>query len=78
MTRAEAALMAAKIGCAVAAGVTKETTILVVGNQDARKLAGHEKSSKHRKAENLIQKGQAIKIITEKDFGDLVRLSIAA
>lgn len=43
ITRSEAAELAAKIGCAIAAGVTKESTILVVGNQDARKLAGHEK-----------------------------------
>ena len=57
-----------------AAGVTKETTILVVGNQDARKLAGREKTFKHRKAEDLIGKGQAIKILTEKDFENLVRL----
>jgi DNA polymerase-3 subunit epsilon len=78
ITRAEAAALAAKVGCAVAAGVTKETTILVVGNQDARKLAGHEKSSKHRKAEDLIRKGQAIKILTEQDFENLVRLAMAA
>lgn len=78
MTRSEAAELAAKVGCAVAAGVTKETTILVVGNQDARRLAGHEKSSKHRKVEDLIRKGQAIKILTERDFGSLVRLAMAA
>jgi len=58
--------MAARVGCTVADGVTKKTTILVVGNQDARRLAGHEKSSKHRKAEALIQEGQAVRILTEK------------
>jgi DNA polymerase-3 subunit epsilon len=75
ITRAEAAALAAKVGCAVAAGVTKDTTILVVGNQDARKLAGHEKSAKHRKAEDLIRKGATIKILTEKDFANMARLS---
>jgi DNA polymerase-3 subunit epsilon len=70
--RGEAADMAAKIGCAVADGVTKKTTILVVGDQDVRKLAGQEKSSKHRKAEDLIKKGQTIRIVRETDFRELV------
>lgn len=72
--RREAADMAAKIGCTVADGVTKNTTILVVGDQDVKKLAGHEKSSKHRKAELLIQKGQALRIIRESDFRELLNM----
>jgi DNA polymerase-3 subunit epsilon len=75
ITRAEAAALAARVGCTVAENVTKDTTILVVGNQDARKLAGHDKSSKHRKAEDLIRKGSAMRILTEKDFERLARLS---
>jgi DNA polymerase-3 subunit epsilon len=75
MTRAEAAGLAARAGCTVTEGVTKRTTILVVGNQDAAKLAGHDKSSKHRKAEDLIRKGSPIKILTERDFEMLVGLS---
>src|ERR1035441_5539349 len=75
ITRAEAAALAAKVGCTVAAGVTKHTTILVVGNQDARKLAGHDKSSKHRKAEDLIRNGAPIRILTEQDFERLAGLS---
>lgn len=75
MTRSEAAGMAAAAGCTVEEGVTRRTTILVVGDQDVMKLAGYEKSSKHRKAEDLILKGQAIEILTEKDFGKQVRLS---
>jgi DNA polymerase-3 subunit epsilon len=70
--RGQASDMAAKIGCVVAAGVTKETTILVVGDQDIRKLAGHDKSSKHRKAEKLICEGQSICILRESDFEKLV------
>lgn len=72
--RREAADMAARIGCTVADGVTKNTTILVVGDQDVKKLAGHEKSSKHRKAKILIQKGQALRILRESDFRELVKL----
>ena len=73
--RAMAAEMAAKIGCAVAAGVNKKTTILVVGDQDVKKLAGHEKSSKHRKAEKLRAEGCAIRILRESDFKEVVSLA---
>jgi DNA polymerase-3 subunit epsilon len=72
VSRGQASAMAAKVGCVVAAGVTKETTILVVGDQDIRKLAGHDKSSKHRKAERLISEGQPIRILRESDFEKLV------
>ena len=68
MTRREAADMAAALGCDVAASVTKKTTLLVVGEQDIRKLAGREKSAKHRRAEELIEKGVGIRILGEPDF----------
>jgi len=67
--------MAAKIGCQVESGVTKKTTILVVGNQDIMKLAGQEKSSKHRKAEEFILNGQQIRILGESDFKELINLA---
>jgi len=54
--RREAADMASKIGCQVGTGITKKTSILVVRDQDVSKLAGHEKSSKHRKAEQFISR----------------------
>lgn len=73
--RRDAANMASKIGCQVGAGVTKKTTILVVGDQDVSKLAGHEKSSKHRKAEQLISKGTPIRILRETDFKEMVSSS---
>lgn len=68
IARSEAAHFAALAGCDVADGVTKHTTLLVVGEQDIRALKGHTKSSKHLKAEDLIAKGQPIRIITESDF----------
>ena len=70
--RREAANLAAGIGCVVASGVTRKTTLLVVGDQDITKLAGKEKSSKHLKTEKLIAKGQQIRIIKESDFKELV------
>jgi DNA polymerase-3 subunit epsilon len=72
MPRRVAADAAAEAGCCVDSGVTKNTTLLVVGDEDLRKLAGHDKSSKHRKAEELIAKGQPIRILAESDFERIV------
>ena len=44
----------------------------MVGTQDKSKLNGHDKSSKHRKAESLIGKGVDIQILSETDFSELV------
>ncbi len=66
--RHEAADAAAAAGCRVADGVTKHTTMLVVGDQDLSRLSGHLKSSKHLKAEELIRRGQPIRILGESDF----------
>ena len=73
MLRAEAADLASSVGCDVRQTVTKKTTLLVVGDQDITKLAGHEKSSKHRMAEQLMEDGVPIRIIQESDFSELVR-----
>jgi len=68
MARHLAADVAAAAGCQVDERVTKHTTLLVVGDQDIRKLAGHDKSHKHSEAEQLIAKGNPIRIICERDF----------
>jgi DNA polymerase-3 subunit epsilon len=72
--RREAADMAAAAGCDVSSHLKKITTFLIVGNQDIRRLAGHKKSSKHRKTEEMISKGQKIKILTEDDFRELISI----
>jgi DNA polymerase III subunit epsilon len=72
LPRKEAARLAALVGCNVSDGVTKATTLLVVGIQNKDRLAGYEKSSKHRKAENLTESGQSIRIITENDFLEMI------
>jgi DNA polymerase III subunit epsilon len=72
MARHDAAIAAANAGCQGDDGVTKHTTLLVVGDQDIRKLAGHEKSSKHRKAEELIKTGVRIRIVGESDFKSII------
>lgn len=70
--RVEAAALAASADCTVDKGVTKKTTLLIVGDQDITKLAGKEKSSKHIKVEELISKGQEIRILKESDFKELI------
>lgn len=75
LPRREVADLAAQVGCTVADGVNKHTTLLIVGDQDIRRLAGQEKSSKHRKAEELIGKGQPIRILCERDFRCLVGIA---
>lgn len=66
--RGKAIDLAASAGCDVEPSVTRKTTLLVVGDQDLRSLAGHQKSAKHRKAESLILAGQPLQILGETDF----------
>lgn len=74
ITRSQAADLAATAGCDVDPGVTKKTTLLVVGDQDIKRLAGHQISSKHQKAVDLIKTGQALRILGESDFLKLLKL----
>jgi DNA polymerase-3 subunit epsilon len=71
--RSMAADMAHEAGAVVEAGVTKKTTLLVVGDQDLAVLNGQDKSAKHRKAEQLIEAGQSIRILGEADFLGICR-----
>ncbi|MGQ4807048.1 hypothetical protein NKDENANG_00386 [Candidatus Entotheonellaceae bacterium PAL068K] len=72
--RRQAADEAAKAGCNVGIGATKAVTLLVVGIQDKNRLNGYEKSSKHRKVEELVKQGQNIRIISESDFFELIKI----
>lgn len=74
ITRSKAMSMAADLGASVQRGVTKDTTMLVVGLQASRKIKGS-KSSKHRKAEKLKAAGQDIHIISESEFEELYKIS---
>lgn len=66
--RAEAQKAVRGLGGLVTDGPTKDTTLLVVGEQDAQRLAGHELSAKHRKAERMIESGHGMIILGERDF----------
>ena len=68
MARSEAKLLAEAAGASVKSGVSSKTTMLVVGDQNLVALKGEEKSSKHRKAEALIENGAGIRIVGESDF----------
>lgn len=72
--RSEMAMIAAEAGCRVQDGVNQETTLLVVGFQTEYRLNGYDKSSKHRKAEQMVSKGFEIKIVSEDDFRWMVDL----
>ena len=74
--RREAADIAATAGCDVANSVTKRITMLVVGTQDKSRLNGYAKSSKHRKAESLVETGADIQILSESDFHELMRVAV--
>ncbi|WP_347313479.1 BRCT domain-containing protein [Defluviimonas sp. SAOS-178_SWC] len=77
MSRNEAAELAVRAGMTVKAGVTKQTSHLVVGDQDLTVLAGHTKSSKHRKAEEMQSAGHDVRIISESEFKALVADAVA-
>jgi DNA polymerase-3 subunit epsilon len=51
--------------------------MLVVGDQDVARLAGHSKSSKHRKAEQLMSMGTSIRILRETDFKAIIAKDLA-
>ncbi len=74
VARTQAADLAHAAGAAVDTGVTKHTTMLVMGDQDIDQLNGAAKSSKHRKAEQLIEQGQPIRVVSEVDFTSLCRV----
>jgi DNA polymerase-3 subunit epsilon len=70
--RAEGATQASRLGCDVRTSVSGKTTMLVVGQQDLERLGGYTKSSKQRKAEELVRHGAAIAILSEADFMRLI------
>jgi len=70
----ELSKLAADIGCNVTSGVTKKTTVLIVGDRDVGRYGGKEKSGKLQKAEQLVANGQRIRILMESDFMELVKL----
>lgn len=72
MQRKEAMQIVADLGGIPGDGVTKKTNYLILGNNDYCKTIVDGKSSKQKKAEQLILEGVDLKIIPEQVFYDLV------
>ncbi|MDU4952941.1 MULTISPECIES: exonuclease domain-containing protein [Clostridium] len=68
MVRKDAAQAAIDRGAFYCNTVTTNTNYLVMGIQDYKKFADGKKSSKLKKAEDLIEKGQDLEIIDEIEF----------
>lgn len=68
IARPEAEAIARKVGFNTAGSMSKKVDLLVVGMQDMSRLAGHDKSSKQRKAEELQASGHDIQIVSDDDF----------
>lgn len=75
MLRKDAAQLATNFGAICQAGVTSDTNFLVLGNNDYCSSIKDGKSSKQKKAEKLIAKGQDLEIITENVFYEMIGLS---
>lgn len=72
MQRKAAAQLVANLGGILGDGVTKKTNFLVLGNCDYCSTIKDGKSSKHKKAEQLILKGQDLQIIPESVFLSMI------
>ena len=70
IARKEAVRAAEMLGCEVRPGVTKKTSIVVVGDPDVGRLFGQGAgiTGKHRKALELAEAGQRVRLLTESDF----------
>jgi DNA polymerase-3 subunit epsilon len=68
MQRAIAQQLVADIGGINSGGVTKETSFLVVGQQDYRIVGDDGMSGKQEKAIKMIEKGAGLEILSEVDF----------
>jgi DNA polymerase-3 subunit epsilon len=73
MTREEAQKLVIRAGGTSGPGVTKNTSMLVFGQQDANQLSpGAELSSKFQKALKLLNSGQQIEVVDEQTFLQLL------
>lgn len=72
MERKYAAQLVVNKGGTFGNTITKKTNYLVLGIQDYSRFADGQKSSKLKKAEELISKGQDLEIISEDEFLNLL------
>ncbi len=72
LVRTEAAQLVVNFGGTVENSVTKRTNILILGNNDYCKSIKDGKSSKQKRAEQLIKNGSDLIILSENTFYDMV------
>lgn len=72
MQRKDALQIVADFGGIPTDSVTKTTNFLILGNNDYCKTIKDGKSSKHKKAENLILKGADLQILSENAFYEMI------
>lgn len=76
MPRAEAQARLAQAGAQATSSVGRTTDLLVVGTPDPSRFApGMSLSGKHRKAQELLDAGQDIEVVTEADLLELLALT---
>lgn len=74
MIRDTAMQKVADLGGICAASVNEYTDLLVIGNKDHERFKKGFKSSKLKKAERLIEDGNSIDFVTEKELLDLLKV----
>ena len=72
MARKDAMQIVVNLGGILDNSVTKKTNYLILGNNDYNAILHGEKSSKHKKAEQLKLEGNDIEIIDELTFYDIL------
>lgn len=72
MSRLEAAQRVVNCGGECANTMSRWVSYLVLGQQDYSKLKGESKSSKMRKAEELIAQGADLEVVSESDFLEIL------
>jgi len=76
LTRPDAQQRLADAGAQATSGASRKTDVLVVGTPDPTRFApGMTLSGKHRKAQELLDGGHEIEVISETDFLELLSLS---
>lgn len=74
MKRSDAAQLVADMGGKCQNGVTKKTNFLILGNLEYSVNVKGNKSTKLKKAEDLILKGQELRILSENVFYDMLEI----
>jgi len=72
LTRRDAAQLVVDAGGEVVNNMSRRVNLLVVGELDPERLAGHQTSSKVRKAAELAAEGHPIEVVDPADFAALV------